>query len=154
MIWCSRRRWQGRVEAHFGFAEGAGDVRLGRGTLLRQDEVSGSFRWGLLGDLVAKAGQVDARQEVLATTEEDGRDHEMHGVDQPGLQILANRRHTSSQARVAPGRGLSRSGQRLTGAAGDEVEGRPAPPPRGTRRSAAHGAPLSQSRRVLLSGSA
>ena len=84
------------------------------------------LRRDMLAHLVAERGHVETGEERLAATEEDGRDDEMHLVDEPGVQILPDSGCASAEADVAAARRLLGTGKRGLDAVGDEMEDRAA----------------------------
>jgi uncharacterized membrane protein len=99
------------------------------GRLFRQDDMGGVVRGGVLRASVAEAHRIDAGEEVLATAEEHGGDHEVDLVGQPRGQVLANGGNPTAESDILAVGRLHRASQRGMDAIGHEVE----------RRSALHG---------------
>ncbi len=68
--------------------------------LLRQDDMGGVVRGGVLRALVAEAHRIDAGEEVLAPAQKHGGDHEVDLVDQPGGEVLAYGGNSSAESDV------------------------------------------------------
>src|SRR6185369_15663371 len=77
-----------------------------------EDDVSRLLRGNVLCHLIAERAKVDAGEERLAAAEQDGRDRDMHLVDQPRLQILADGGDAAAEADIAAARCLCRAGER------------------------------------------
>src|SRR3989442_7604944 len=59
---------------------------------------------------------------MLARAEQDGGDREMHLVDEPGLEVLADRRDAAAQPHVFPAGCPDRLLERVLDAGGHEVK--------------------------------
>src|SRR5215213_373031 len=78
------------------------------------------------GALIAQGREIEAVQEMLAGPEQPGRNRHVQCVDEPGLEVLADRRHAAADLHILSLRCLRRSFQRLAGTARDKVEHRAA----------------------------
>src|SRR5712691_6820657 len=80
----------------------------------------------LAGDMlhcfVAQCGQIDTCVESCAGTHENRSDRQVQLVDQPGAQILPNRRDPAAQPNVAIAGGISGLLQRRVNTVGDEAK--------------------------------
>src|SRR5919198_2490343 len=73
---------------------------------LVQNDVRRALARHVLRAFIAERARVDVAQEMLAFAEQNGPDRKMYLVDQPGAQILPNRRHAATEAHIAAcGRG-------------------------------------------------
>src|SRR5258708_29136969 len=66
-----------------------------------QKDVGRTFARDGLGAFIAQSAHVDALQEMLPRTEQDGWDGEMQLVDQGRAPILPNGGHATAEANVA-----------------------------------------------------
>src|SRR5687768_10895532 len=98
----------------------------GAAWLLRQDDVRGVLRRGVLRAFVAEAHRVDAGEEVLAAAEDHGRNRKVHLVDQPRGEVLPNGRGAAAEPDVLALGRLPRALQGRLDAIGDEMEDRAA----------------------------
>jgi hypothetical protein len=80
----------------------------------------------VLDDSKAERAQIDAFEQVLARAQQHGRDRQVHLVDEPRPQVLADRRHAATQPHVRATSGVARLPERVLDPARDEVERRPA----------------------------
>src|SRR5678816_4031937 len=71
-----------------------------RSRLLRQDDMGGVVRGGVLRALVAEAHRIDAGEEVLAPAQKHGGEHEVDLVDQPGAEVLADGGNSPAESDV------------------------------------------------------
>src|SRR6185436_13265066 len=65
---------------------------------------------------------IDAAEEMLPRPEQDRADGQMHLVDQPGAQVLPDRRHAAAHPDILPAGGGPRFSQGGLDAVGDEPE--------------------------------
>src|SRR5476649_622764 len=65
-----------------------------------QEDVGRTFARDVLRAFIAQCAHIDAVQEMLAGTEQDGSHGEMQLVDQAGAQILPNRRQAATEADI------------------------------------------------------
>src|SRR5262249_3574880 len=100
--------------------------RLSQGRTAGQDDMGRILGGDVLGALESQRGEIEPREQMLATAEEHRSDGEVHLVDQPRLEVLPDRRHTTAEPDVLASGCLAGALQRLVDAPGDEVEGRPA----------------------------
>src|SRR4026207_817653 len=94
--------------------------------LLRQDDMGGVVRGGVLRALVAEADRIDAREEVLTPAPKGGGDREVHLVDQPGGEVLTNGGNAPAESDVLALSRLVRALQCGMDAIGKEVKDRSA----------------------------
>src|SRR5256714_1212209 len=80
----------------------------------------------MLGARIAQRRQVDPRKERLTTAEQHRRDRDMHLVDEPRLETLAQRGRRAADLDRAPARGLPGATERFLNSAGDEMKDGPA----------------------------
>src|SRR5882762_4000763 len=80
----------------------------------------------MLGARIAQRRQVHPRKERLTTAEQDRRDRDMHLVDEPRLEILAQRGRPAADLDIAPARGFPGATERFLNAPGDEMKDGPA----------------------------
>src|SRR5689334_3564544 len=71
---------------------------------------------------VAEGWEVDASEQMLAGPEQYWRHRELHLIDQPGLQVLANGLRAAKETNVLAACRGSRTLQRRVDSVGDEVE--------------------------------
>src|SRR6185437_5201431 len=95
----------------------------------REQHVRRARRRRVPGAAVAQLQEVDAAEQRLAGPEDDRRDRDVHLVDQPRLQVLADGADAAADADVLAACGLTRLAQRRLDAIGHEVK----------RRAALHG---------------
>src|SRR5215467_7904124 len=85
----------------------------------------GDTAWGADGlHVEAPLELLEPVPETLTTSEDDGHDHDVHGVDQVGGEELADGRWASSDADVQATGSFPGNLQGLGGGSVDEVEGR------------------------------
>src|SRR2546422_11453558 len=65
-----------------------------------QDDVRRLFARSDLDGLKAELRQVDAREESFSFAKQDGREREMHFIDQARHQVLTNRRYAAADPHV------------------------------------------------------
>jgi len=95
-------------------------------TLAQHDVRNGTRAWDVFEILVAERAYVDPVQQMLSGAEQDGRDGELHLVDQAGAQVLSNRGNAATQSNVETVRGVSCPLERRVNTIGYEMENRPA----------------------------
>jgi antitoxin component of MazEF toxin-antitoxin module len=66
----------------------------------RDDDVCGFLAGDVLAARVSERRQVETRHEMFSRTEENGGDGEVHLVNEAGLQVLPDRRHSSAEADI------------------------------------------------------
>ena len=76
--------------------------------------------------LVAQRREIEAVQQMLARPEQPGGDRDVHLVDHPSFEVLADRRDPAADLHVLSVRGFPRTRECLVGTTGDEVEHRAA----------------------------
>src|SRR5580698_348535 len=96
-----------------------------RGPAFPDDEMGGAFALNLLNLREAERAQVDAGEQVLAFAQKDRREREVHFVDLPSRQVLADCRNAAADPDVLPAGRLSRPRERVFRPVGHEVERRP-----------------------------
>src|ERR1043166_8640808 len=78
------------------------------------------------GALIAQGPEIEAVQQMLAGPEQPRCDRQVQLVDEPGFEILADRRHAAADLDILPLGCHPRPLQRLADTAGDKVEDRTA----------------------------
>src|SRR2546421_6299845 len=68
---------------------------------LAHEHVHGALALLVPCDLVAEGAQVEPFEKLLALAEQHGAHDEVHLVDEPGFEILADRRLAAAQAHIA-----------------------------------------------------
>jgi len=80
----------------------------------------------MFGASIIQSPQVDARKEILTRTKYHRRKSQMHFIDQPGLEILTNSRHTATEAHILATGHVASALQSHMNAFGYEMESRAA----------------------------
>jgi hypothetical protein len=81
-----------------------------------------SFRFSSSTISSNSSKRVDSREQALARPEQDGRDGEVHLINEARLQVLPDRRHTAAESHVLTPGGVAGALQRFVDAADDEVK--------------------------------
>jgi hypothetical protein len=95
-----------------GFAKGSTHPTPTALSGFRQYDMHGGRAGGVLAAAVTELHQVKIRQQAFAAAEQHGRNRKVHGVDQPGFQILPDRRGAAADPDVARAGGFFRALQR------------------------------------------
>src|SRR6185312_3692011 len=82
----------------------------------------GTHSWHVPRALISQRTHVDIAQQVLASPEQHRRNDEVQLVDQPRLQILADRGDAAPESNVQAACRLARLAQRRLDAFGHEME--------------------------------
>jgi hypothetical protein len=104
-----------RVAEQRGSGPAAETRRLASGALAGEREVGDPAGRGHGLDRVALLRSFEPVPQPDASAEHDRDDHQMHVVDEPGSQEVADDRGTAADAHVQPARGLARGGEGVGG---------------------------------------
>ena len=113
----------GRKPTNTSFEQCGSAISLPRRRFLKEHVGNGIRALDMPLAVIAESVDIDAVQQVLAATEEDGRDGDVEVVDEAGLEILADCGCAAAEADVFAFRGVLCLLERGVDAVGDEVEG-------------------------------
>src|SRR5690606_38701261 len=89
-----------------------------------QDDMQGMLARDVLDAAKARGIDIDAGEQRLASTEERGRDRDVHFVDEIGFEILPHCRDAAADADVLASRSIFRALERFVDSARHEMKGR------------------------------
>src|SRR5256885_2176134 len=101
-------------------------VRIGQLLAPCQNDVRGVRRGNVLAALVTELCSVETAEKVLSGAEQDGRNRQVHLVDQSGAQILPDRSDPAAEPDVLAVGCIEGALKCSVDAVGNEVEGRAA----------------------------